>query len=631
MMLRFAFEKLFKAREAANRRRQERLRPGADDGFDPYEKPFLDHLEDLRKTIAKMLITLLAATFLTFAFNVQIFEFVQLPAKLAKTDDGKSLWELIDFLTLSPPEILMLSIKTAFIAALILSFPLLVWFAGEFILPGLKQQEKRYVVPGVGFGFILFLIGASFAFFVAVPVALEFFYEFYLDRVGVIKSAATEEGHQFVPVNVLPDAGAVASGTQAAAPPAVAPPAPPAAGAAATAAAGALATAPPGVKELDPEMKAAIRHYITNLLAAEKGSKLNFYYDPALDKIILSNDTVKMVNYRIGEYISFVTRLVLVFGISFQLPIVVIILVKLELLTGRVMRNTRSYAIVVILVVAAILTPTPDMVTLSLLAGPLIILYEICIWIAWGIERSREKARLAEEKERQDRYALLLEKSPDELTEEEKAEVHRKEIEQYEREHAHLYQEDQSHIAHDPYGHPVDTNHDASWHDHHHPHYAHDQHPDHPYDPGHDPYHSDYHHDDPHHEPVKDWSDDPHAITESDHVAGKDTESPSTADHDPYDDVCQPSGPVVYLNSATEEQLQTLPGVGPTMAKRLIEHRPYRSFDDLTNVPGITDNKLYAMMDRLSIDDPEDDWVEPQPGTGEAGDTGGEPLQPRDP
>lgn len=629
MMLRFAFEKLFKAREAANRRRHERVRPGADDGFDPYEKPFLEHLEDLRKSLAKMLITLLVTTVLTFAFNVQIFEFVQLPAKLAKTDEGKSLWELIDFLTLSPPEILMLSIKTAFIAAIILAFPLLVWFAGEFILPGLKQTEKRYIVPGVGFGFILFLIGASFAFFVAVPVALEFFYEFYLDRVGVIKSAATDEAHEFVPVQILPD-------PNAAPPPSPAPSAPPpgSVGAgAAPAASGVVVPAPPappalpglppGVKELDPEMKAAIRHYLNNLLVAEKGSKLGYFYDPVRDKIILSNDTVRMVNYRIGEYISFVTRLVLVFGISFQLPIVVVILVKLELLTGRVMRNTRSYAIVVILVAAAILTPTPDMVTLSLLAGPLIVLYEICIWIAWGIDRAREKARLAEEREREARYARLLEKAPDELSEEEKAEIHRKEIEQYEREHAHLYQEDQSHIPHDPYGHPVDSNHDASWHDPHHPDYDQDHHH---YDPGHDPFHSDYHRDDPHHEPVRDWPDPdeshhPGEVTESDHVAGRDIEPDGAPD--PDHDVCEPSGPVVLLNTASLEELQTLPGVGPALAKRLVEHRPYRSFDDLTKVPGITDNKLYAMIDRLSIDDPEE----------EAADLPAEedPPQPRDP
>ncbi|MCB1090960.1 MAG: twin-arginine translocase subunit TatC, partial [Verrucomicrobiae bacterium] len=558
--------------------------PGADEGYDPYEKPFLDHLEDLRKTLGKMLITVCVMTILTFAFNVQIFDFIQLPAKLAKTDDGTSLWNVIDFLTLSPQEILMLSIKTAFIAALILSFPVLVWFAGEFIMPGLKQAEKRYIVPGVGMGFVLFLVGGAFAFFMAVPIALQFFYKFYLDRVGVIQSSANKPAVvEYIPVRVLPIAPVPDAKPEDA-------------GKAPTPAPAPDQTATPGAAELDPALKQSVRDYLNQLLVVEKGSKLGIYYDGANDKLVLTSDTTKVVHYQISEYITFVTRLVLVFGISFQLPIIVVILVKLELLTARVMRNTRSYAIVVILIAAAILTP-PDVFTLALLGGPLILLYEICIWIAWAIERSREKTRLAAEQEKEARYARLLGTSPDELSEEEQAERLRLEREQYEREHAHLYEEDQSHIEHDPYGHPVDSNHDESW----------------SVDPYHhdDPYHTDYHHDEPAHEPVQDWPDHPEGVTESDHVVGKDIESPSSQElpeefRDPFEEVCQPDGPVILLNSSSEDELQTLTGVGPALAKRLIEYRPYESFDDLLKVPGVTDNKLYAWMDRLSIDDPEE-------------------------
>lgn len=618
MMFRFAFEKLFKAREAANRKRHEHLRPGADDGFDPYEKPFLDHLEDLRKTLMKMIIVLLVATILTFYFNVEIFNFIQLPAKIAKTDQGQPLWELIDFLTLSPPEILTLSIKTAFIAAVILSFPLLVWYAGEFILPGLKQNEKRYVVPGVGIGFVLFLIGASFAFFVAVPVALKFFYEFYLDRVGILKSGAAAEAHLYVPVRILPgfEEPKPAEAKSDAEPetktdtkPETAAKEESAAKIESAAEVESTTKLPEGVAELGASEKAAIRHYIANLIVAERGSKLGFYYDPKNDKLILTNDTVKMVNYRIGEYISFVTRLVLVFGISFELPIVVVILVKLELLTGRVMRNTRSYAFVAILVIAAVLTPTPDVLTMSLLAGPLVVLYEICIWIAWWIERAREKAQIAEEREREARYALLLEKPSDELTDDERAEIQRREKEQYDRDHAHLYIENQDHVAHDPY----------------HDHYHHD-------DPYHDPYHDPYGHPIEHDTNHDESWDAPHrAVTESDHVAGKDTETESESDMEAshYEDeyqTCEPDGPVILLNSSSEEDIMTLPGVDPELARLLVQHRPYHTFDDLMRVPGITNDKLYDMMDRLSIDDPDadhylDDLAVEEPPAGDPAET----------
>lgn len=103
--------------------------------------------------------------------------------------------------------------------------------------------------------------------------------------------------------------------------------------------------------------------------------------------------------WRIGNYISFVTSFCLIFGVSFELPVVVMILVKLELLTSTTMRRTRSWAIVIITVAGAILTPTGDIFTLSLLAGPMIIMYEACIWMAVAMEK--KNARLeAEEAER---------------------------------------------------------------------------------------------------------------------------------------------------------------------------------------------------------------------------------------
>ena len=613
MIFRFAFEKLFKAREAASRAR---MSPGADNGYDPYEKPFLDHLEDLRKTLGKMLIFTVVVTIFAFVFNKQIFEFVQLPAKRAVFDDGTTLFDKINFLTLKPQEILMLSIKTSFFAALILSFPALVWFAGEFILPGLRQSEKRYVVPGVGVGFLLFLIGASFAFFLAAPLALKFFYEFSLERFGLMTPAIEERVLEYEPIRILPGTEVEPLEGES----------PSEGETTSTELETGAEDLPPvmaesGASTLDDDTRKAVREYLGELLVVERGSELALYYDGEKDKILISDNPLKRVSYQIGEYINFITRLTLVFGISFQLPVVVVVLVKLELLTARVMRNTRSYAWVVILVAAAIFTP-PDIITLGLLAGPLLVLYEICIWIAWLMERAREKERAAEEADRQERLAALYMKSHDELSEDEKTELHQHEIEQYEKEHADLYQEDSDHIAHDPhhdeYGHPYDPEHDEGWHH---------EDEEHHYDEGHDehghPLSGDPHHGEKEHEPVQDWpdsedGDDPHhphsGMAESDHVAGQDTvEESASSDNPPEDDlgydddVCEPDGPVVNLNSATEEELCSLPGIGPAMAQRLIENRPYESFDDVSAVPGIGDSKLYAMIERLSIDQIDED------------------------
>lgn len=127
---------------------------------------------------------------------------------------------------------------------------------------------------------------------------------------------------------------------------------------------------------------------------------LTFFYEWG-GGLEISND------WRIGEYISFATQFTLLFGVAFELPVVVMVFVKLGLLTYETMSRTRSYAIVAIFVAAAVLTPTPDVMTLSLMALPMIVLYEICIWLAWFDRRKHRRAEEDEARERAERYALV--------------------------------------------------------------------------------------------------------------------------------------------------------------------------------------------------------------------------------
>lgn len=95
--------------------------------------------------------------------------------------------------------------------------------------------------------------------------------------------------------------------------------------------------------------------------------------------------------WTIEHYVTFVTRFLLIFGISFELPVLVMALVKIDLLNYSIMKGSRRHAIVAILIFAAIVTPTTDPGTLLLLSGPMCLLYEICIWIAYFMEkRDRE-------------------------------------------------------------------------------------------------------------------------------------------------------------------------------------------------------------------------------------------------
>jgi sec-independent protein translocase protein TatC len=92
----------------------------------------------------------------------------------------------------------------------------------------------------------------------------------------------------------------------------------------------------------------------------------------------------------IDEYMSFVLQLVLVSGLIFELPMVSYFLARLGIVTPAFMKHYRRHAIVVILIIAAVVTPTTDPFTMSVFSIPMLILYEISIWVARIAQRKRE-------------------------------------------------------------------------------------------------------------------------------------------------------------------------------------------------------------------------------------------------
>lgn len=102
-------------------------------------------------------------------------------------------------------------------------------------------------------------------------------------------------------------------------------------------------------------------------------------------------DGVKVVlQTKVSEYLTLVTTLLLAFGLSFQLPVVLSLAGLAGLVNSNMLRTGRRYAIVAVFVVAAIVTP-PDPISQITLAVPLCLLYEISIWCVWLIERRRKK------------------------------------------------------------------------------------------------------------------------------------------------------------------------------------------------------------------------------------------------
>jgi sec-independent protein translocase protein TatC len=239
-------------------------------------KPFLEHLEDLRWTIVKMAIALLVSMVLCLAFRTTLVHIMQVPLHAVDPQIGA-------LRALGITDSITISFRLAFYAGIILSFPILLYFIAEFVLPALTAVEKRFLLPGILGSFALFLIGVTVCYFWLLPKTILFFFR----------------------------------DTQ------------------------------------------------------------SLGWAPA---------------WTVQEYYSFVTRFTMGFGLAFELPVVVLALVRFGLISYALMARTRPYAIVLVCILAAIITPTPDILTLGAMALPMCLLYESCIWIAWMMERRRNKS-----------------------------------------------------------------------------------------------------------------------------------------------------------------------------------------------------------------------------------------------
>jgi sec-independent protein translocase protein TatC len=90
---------------------------------------------------------------------------------------------------------------------------------------------------------------------------------------------------------------------------------------------------------------------------------------------------------RISEYLTFASRMLLAFGVTFELPVASFFLARVGIITHRTLIDWARYAVVVIFVVAAVLTPGPDVASQLLMAAPLLVLYVLSIGIAWMFGR----------------------------------------------------------------------------------------------------------------------------------------------------------------------------------------------------------------------------------------------------
>ena len=223
------------------------------------------HLAELRTRLAYSVLSIIILFGISFIFYEPILDWMKQPL-LDAMPDGQQM-----MIATGVAEAFFTAIKVAFFAGIILALPIIFWQFWMFVAPGLYENEKKMVVPFVASATLMFLMGASFAYYVVVPFGFEFLVNF--------------------------------------------------------------------------------------------------------------GNTIVTVTPRIGEYVGFFTKIMVGFGISFELPVITFFFAVLGLVTDQSLKSFFKYAVIIIFIVASLLTP-PDVLTQLLMAGPMIILYGVSIIIA---------------------------------------------------------------------------------------------------------------------------------------------------------------------------------------------------------------------------------------------------------
>jgi len=113
---------------------------------------------------------------------------------------------------------------------------------------------------------------------------------------------------------------------------------------------------------------------------------------PAIGFLYTFGSDIALPMIKIGNYIAIITRLLIAIGLVFELPVVTTFLARLGIVKPEWLAGKRKMAIIVAFILAAIITPTFDPINQSLVAVPLIILYEMSIWLAKLVYRRKPGA-----------------------------------------------------------------------------------------------------------------------------------------------------------------------------------------------------------------------------------------------
>ena len=236
------------------------------------EMGFVEHLSELRNRLIVSIVAVLIAMCWVYTQTTRVLDYLS-------THSAKLFF-------FSPTEAFVVRLKIALFGGIYLALPVIFYQIWRFVEAGLRNAERKYIFLLIIFSVLLFTLGAVFAYFIMVPIAIKF-----------LLTCGTE--------NVQPI-------------------------------------------------------------------------------------------FSVNNYVSFVGNFILSFGLVFQLPIVIFFLTKLGILAPKLLMRNQKYAVLIIFIVAAIVTPGPDVFSQILMAGPLLVLYEISILVSMLTIRRKHKVAVVE-------------------------------------------------------------------------------------------------------------------------------------------------------------------------------------------------------------------------------------------
>ncbi|MEO1638932.1 MAG: twin-arginine translocase subunit TatC [Pseudomonadota bacterium] len=292
------------------------------DDIEDSAAPLLEHLAELRQRLIYSVMAFLVGMILCFSVGGMLLDFLLQPieATMRRLGNPNPVMQYT-----APQEYFFTLIRISVVGGLTIAFPIIAYQMWRFVAPGLYRNEKDAFLPFIIASPLLFLLGAAFAHYIVVPLAMAFFLGF-ADLPSYLSAIM---------------ANAV--------------------------------TPPPG----------------TELLPSADGGL-------ALPPVIPDDQGIDIVfNGKVNETLDITLKMIVAFGVCFQLPVLLTLMGSAGLASSRGLRGTRKYAVVGILVVAALVTP-PDVTTQLILFVVVYGLYEISIHLVAAVERKKDRQARAE-------------------------------------------------------------------------------------------------------------------------------------------------------------------------------------------------------------------------------------------